>query len=337
MHGDDFAGEKALIELIAFAVEAHDVVAADPPRFLDRHRVGESFRREGLARFPLGKTRGGGAAEQPAVRRILIVLGEKSVEPFLQGCETRQGPEVVGATHAHRAPEALHFAARLRVIRAGMKQLDPHASADDLERLASIRRAVIQIECPGRTMAKERAVEHVHHVQLALLQHRLERHHASARVVEQAVHAHGYRVFPEHDAGQVAHVAMPQVHGSLRLPAHPRLAYPKACARALPLLLVKAAQGRLAQQIFVELPLLGKCRQNQGGGRVRMLGADVEQKRALLRGKRLCKALVRARLGAQGAEATAFGGVKPTLQGGYRIAARDLASRRTHALVAERA
>jgi hypothetical protein len=79
------ACQEALIELVAFAVEAHHVVATHPSRLFDRHRFLEFFRSKSLARVTLGKACGGGTAQQAAVRSVVVLLGKKPIEPCLQG------------------------------------------------------------------------------------------------------------------------------------------------------------------------------------------------------------------------------------------------------------
>ena len=95
--GDDLAREKALIELVAVTVEAHDVVAAHPARLLDGHRLGELGGSRAIDLPALGKAVGRGAAEQAAMRSALVMQAQEAVEPLLKLRQPRQSAEMVGA------------------------------------------------------------------------------------------------------------------------------------------------------------------------------------------------------------------------------------------------
>jgi hypothetical protein len=335
MHDHGLSGQEALVELETLPVDAHHVVVAHPARLLDGHRLRQLLRARSLRLPSLGEAGRRRASEEPRMGAVLVVLCQEAIEPLLQLGQTRHPAEVIGAARAHRAPEALHFPARLRIVGAGVQELDPQPGTHQLEGLAAVGGAVVQVQGLWRPVDSKSRVEHLHHVQLSLLQHGLQADTVATGVVEQAVDTHRDRLRSEFDLREMTHVAVPQRHRPLGFPAHACLACAGLLTLALTVLLVEPTQRRLADLLLVEQPLGLDGREDQAGRRVRVLVTDSEQESALLVGERLGEAAIGARSGTQRLEAAAPSPVVPALEGGQGVAARRGTAGRADALLGE--
>jgi hypothetical protein len=104
--GDDATGEEALVELPDTTVEVDGAVLADATAAMDGERRGERWLVDGAA-ARAGPRLHWGLAEQPTVRRMVVMLVEKRAEADLHVVQRGESTEVVEAAGAQRAPEPL--------------------------------------------------------------------------------------------------------------------------------------------------------------------------------------------------------------------------------------
>ena len=76
---------------------------------------------------------------------------------------------MVEAALAQRAPESLHLAARLGVVRPGVQQADAQSRARSAQYLAAIGGAVVEEQCVGLSVQAQRSDQHSQHVLFALV------------------------------------------------------------------------------------------------------------------------------------------------------------------------
>src|ERR1019366_6836836 len=144
-------------------------------------------------------------------------------EPDVDVVKRGERSHVVEHAFAQSAPETLHLAARLRRVRAGVDERDAAALAAYAKGVARIRRAVVEIERIGQSVAAHGPAEQTQHVDLALAVHGLQRDDETGMVVEHAVNTQRHTVTVDEQIGSVAYVAVPQSTWALGLPAQARV------------------------------------------------------------------------------------------------------------------
>src|SRR5205807_9040962 len=100
--------------------------------------------------LPRGRRR---AAEQPGVRRLMVVDVEEGEQADVDVVQGRQAAQKVDAALPQGAPEAFHLPARGRVVGPGVQQCRADAGAGGGERLAAVRGAVVEVQRIGRAVA----------------------------------------------------------------------------------------------------------------------------------------------------------------------------------------
>src|SRR5690606_9206875 len=88
-------------------------------------------------------------AHEATVRRTVVVLVEPGEDPDVEVVQRAEVFAEDEALLAERAPEALHLAACGRVVRLCMYERGAEARAREAERLAAVRRAVVEVERVG--------------------------------------------------------------------------------------------------------------------------------------------------------------------------------------------
>lgn len=106
LEGDHVAGEEALVELPGAAGDVDGAVLAHAAAEVLQEGGGERGLIESAAAGSGPRFRGW-LADKPAMRGAVIVVGDEGIEAHLDVVERGQAPEVVEATGAQRAPEAL--------------------------------------------------------------------------------------------------------------------------------------------------------------------------------------------------------------------------------------
>jgi hypothetical protein len=97
---------------------------------------------------------------------------------------------VIEAPLAERSPEALHLAAGLRILGLRVEQANAEPRAERLEHLASVRRAVVEVDRAGAPSGVAHRLHHQRkHLHLALRGRRLDRDDVPAVVVEDRVNS----------------------------------------------------------------------------------------------------------------------------------------------------
>ena len=152
------------------------------------------------------------------MRRLVVVRGDEGPEGRVDVGEAGDGAEVIEAARAQRAPEALHLAARPRVVGLGVHERDAEAGAAEPQQLAAVGRAVVEVEDAGCAVAAQRPDEEAEHVGLQFGVVGFDGNDAARRVVEQCMDAQRLVVTPDEERGPVAHIAVPERHGPLGLP-----------------------------------------------------------------------------------------------------------------------
>jgi len=197
-------------------------------------------------------------------------------------------------------------------------QVDAEALADQLQQLAAVAGAVVQVQGLGGGVAQQGAAEDLEHVPLPLQVAGHQRRAVAAGVVEQAVDQHAARAALAVELGQVADVTVPQVAGVLGLPAaalHVLFAAGPALRDAgQPGAAVQPPQGRLAELTLGHDAVAHRLGQHQLGGRRRVFHAHLQQQVAL-RVIELAGKAPGPGPGQQAAGQVRLGGVVPPLQG----------------------
>ena len=243
--------------------------------------------------------------------------------------------EVVEALLAERAPEALHLAARLRVVRLGVHEPDTKATTRDTQRVADVGRAVVEIERLGRAVETKGLDAQSQHLGLALGGASLEWDHVPAVVIENRVDAkrHAHAVHAQRRA--VADVSVPNLIGRGGLPpkAHPCATH---TTRALETVLaVETTQRRHADATGLEAAIDGEGAVDERDTRGRVLVTDREEQHALFVGESACVARVAAALRTKRVEAATTVRVVPALQRRHGVGARARTVGWTYVLVGE--
>jgi hypothetical protein len=105
-----------------------------------------------------------------------------------------------------------------------VEQRDVESLACESERIAAVRRVIVEVEGVGRAVRAQRAQEDAEHVVLALAVMCLERDDVACGIVEQRVNAHRLGGLPDAQRRTVTAVALPQRAGMLGLAPQPRVA-----------------------------------------------------------------------------------------------------------------
>jgi len=270
------------------------------------------------------------------VRGHEVVPVEPREEPDLHVVQRRARAEVVEALLTHRAPEALHLAARLRVVRLGVQQPDTEAAARGAQRLADVRRSVVQVQRVGRAVQPERFDEQPQHLDLALGRARLQRDDVAAVVVQDRVDAqrHAFAVDPQR--GAVTDVGVPERIRRGGLPAPARLAVVLREAGAIEAVLgEEPPYSRLADGAALDATVGLERAQDERGAHSRVLAADREQQVTLRVGELPRVSGVASPLGAQRSEPAGAVGVEPALEGRHRVGPGPRGAGRAEALGAQ--
>jgi hypothetical protein len=294
------------------AVDVERAVLADPATGVrgERGRELVLVDRTGDGLGPLLRRR---AAEQPAMGHTVVMLAEERQEAGLHVVQRRHRAEVVEAALAQRAPEPLHLAARRCVVGLGVDQRDLQALARQLEHVAAVGRAIVEVHRVGAAVAAQRAEHQVEHVVLALGVVRFERDHVARGVVEQRVDAERLGRLADPQRRAVADVAVPQRARMLGLPAQPGMAARARAARQLGIA-VEPGHRRDRHRALGDPAVEHERARDQCRRRAGVLAPDVEQERALLGRQLAGTTAIGARVGPERLESTASVGVDPALE-----------------------
>ena len=332
--GDQATAEVARVELEVGAAAAQGAVAPDAAsgahdqRFAE-HRLGD----RGLVGALVDLARG--LAHQRAVRGHEVGPIEPGEEADLDVVERPERAEVVEALRTHCAPEALHLAARLRVVRLGVHEPDAEPAARDPQRLADVGRAIVEVERVRRALASERADEEREHLGLALGRARAEPDDVAAVVVEDRVDAQRDARAVLAECRAVADVGVPEDVGRSGLPAAARLVVRGDGGPVEPALGVEAPERRLGERAGVDAPVGDEGAEDQRGADARVRLTNRDEKRLLGLRQRAAVTAVAARLGSKCLEPAGAVAVVPALEGRDAVAARPRGARRTHRLRGE--
>ena len=166
--GHLLSGEETGVGLPVDAADRQRAVAADSARRADGKRVAQRFVGDRLARRAFSVDVGGAASDQAAVRRAVVVLVEEREQADLHIVQGAAGADVIQAAASQGAPEALHLSAGLWIVGLGVDDGDAQPRARDLQRLAAIGGAVVEVQRLRQARASQRLHEQLEHVDLAL-------------------------------------------------------------------------------------------------------------------------------------------------------------------------
>lgn len=207
------------------------------------------------------------------------MLVEECVKADVDVVERAERAEVIEAAFAQRAPKALHFAARLRVVGSGVQERDAEPLAEQAQDVAAIGRAIVEIERVGPREAPQRVREELEHVGFALGGDRANGDDIAGGVVENGVDAHGQFALADTERGAVANVGVPQGAGAVGLPAQSGLG-----RRAVPqrdavqaLGTIQAAHAGLVDGAGLHAPVFDERAQDERHAGAGMLAADIAE------------------------------------------------------------
>src|SRR5215831_404007 len=163
--GDDAPGEVALIQLPVSAIDGYGGVAAHAPALADSECLRELVLGDGAALGIEPRRINGtwGAAEKAAVGSDVVVLVDEGEEPDVDVVERGDSAKEVEAALPERSPEPFHFSTGRGVARVRVQQDGAEPLAGEPERVAAVRRAVVEVEHVGRRMPAQRTDEKAQH------------------------------------------------------------------------------------------------------------------------------------------------------------------------------
>src|SRR5690606_34131969 len=100
---------------------------------------------------------------------LVIALCHKRCQSNLHGMKRGLVANVVQAAFSERSPKAFHLSTSLRVIRAGVQELNVQAATRCTESMSSIGRPVIEVEGLGGAAMPNGLDEHIEHGDFALV------------------------------------------------------------------------------------------------------------------------------------------------------------------------
>jgi hypothetical protein len=333
--GDDVTSEVAEGHLVVDATHADRRVAPHTPTDADGER-GAQVLLDDARLFRLGEYGCWCTAQDPAVRRALIVAGEPRAQLGLHIGERCDGANVVERLLAHAPPEALHLAAGLRVVRTCVEKSRAEPATHEREDRAPVRGSVVEVQQVRLAVLHQRAREERQHGFLALVACHAQRDDEARGVVQESVHADRCAAAVQREGRSVTYVSVPERIRTRCLPAKTRpagLAVVVLCARQA--LLAQHSPHRALFDVRSDSPVRTQRAQHERDADVGMLTADVTEELLEHGIEAPAATTIGTATRGEGREAALFECVQPPLQARHRVAPRCLATRWPYALHAE--
>ncbi len=179
-------------------------------------------------------------SHQTGVRCVVVKPTYPLEQHLLELFERANLSKVIEHLTAHRPPEALHLASRLRIVRTRMQQRALQTRAVHRQAVSSIGRAIVQIQDLWHAMPEHSRGKQREHRGFPLVRAHSQCDHIARCIVQQRVNSDRDGLAVQMQRGAMTNVAMPQQARSLGLPS-------QAGARARALVDASFAQALLVE------------------------------------------------------------------------------------------